>query len=1015
MRIELFGNLRITCHEQLVVSVNTNRLQSLLAFLLLHGEAPQPREQLAFTLWPESSEPQARTNLRQLIHHLRRALPADCCFLSADNHTVQWRRDPACSVDVAEFDAALERAAGCRARTDAEGEIQALKEGVRLYQDDLLRGSYDEWLLPKREDYRRQFAAALGRLAALLEDRRDYAEAIRHAERLVAFDPLLESHHQILIRLHTANHDRAGALRAYHQCMRVLRRELAVDPAPATRDLYNVALEAAAPANVPAVAPAPQTSSMVGRKREWGRLVECWHLAARAENRLAIILGEPGIGKSRLAEELHDWCARQGATVARARCYAAQGQLAYAPIAEWLRSSPLRAAVAELPQAQLAELARVLPEILTEHPAIQRPGPLTESWERRHLYESLNAVFGKASKPLLLWIDDLQWCDPDSFEWLDSFLRSEASRRTLMLGTVRPEETGRSHPFTRLMTEMQQSGRLLELPLSPLDREESAALSAQIAGHSLNDADLAGLYKATRGNPLFIVESVRAGLGSSDSAAGASPPRIHAVISARFAQLSATAYELTGFAAAIGQPFSIDLLAKATDWDEESLSRSLDELWQRRIVESHGPALYDFSHDRLREVAYAELSPVRQRFLHRRIARALEEMQAGDLEPVYGQLAAHYDNAGMPEQAVRCYVDAAAVARQRYAEAEAAGLLRRALALCRALPESTRRDRQELEVLVILGLSLATTLGYATAEVGETYERALALSLSLRERKHLLPVLSGAWVFQIVRGNVERSREHAQQVLDLAAEEGEPAFAMAGHFVMASSLFHLGRFSESESQIREALAGWKGAPHPALALFAGPDVGMFCRSYLAHILWHLGLGREALAASDHAVATARQISRPFALAIALNYAAMLHVFRREAREAQRWAEEAASVCREHAFAYYLSMAEILAGWSMAQLGDPHGGITRLRQGLDAFHATGAGLRLPFYHALLAEACERAGQIGEGLANISSGFAFLNRNGEAWAAPHLQRIHADLSAANLKVGAKSNRATGHPHS
>ena len=118
----------------------------------------------------------------------------------------------------------------------------------------------------------------------------------------------------------------------------------------------------------------------------------------RGETRLALILGEPGIGKSRLAEELHDWCARGDGAVARARCYAAQGQLAYAPIAEWLRAEPLRAACAQMPQSQLAELARVLPEILAENPGIQRPGPLTESWERHHLYEALTAAFARATE-----------------------------------------------------------------------------------------------------------------------------------------------------------------------------------------------------------------------------------------------------------------------------------------------------------------------------------------------------------------------------------------------------------------------------------------------------------------------------------------------------------------------------------------------------------------------------------------------------------------------------------------
>ena len=242
MRIELFNNLLITCAQEPVLTVNTNRLQSLLAYLLLNSESAQSREQLAYLLWPESSESQARTNLRQLLHHLRRALPAECCHLEADNHSVQWRRDPACTIDVVEFDAALANAADAAKRSDADRERAALEEAARLYQDDLLRSLYDDWLQPKREHYRRQLAHALSRLAILLEAGRDYPAAIRHAERLVALDPLAEAHHQALIRLHSRNHDRASALRAYHQCKQVLRRELGVDPDAATRELFEQVL-----------------------------------------------------------------------------------------------------------------------------------------------------------------------------------------------------------------------------------------------------------------------------------------------------------------------------------------------------------------------------------------------------------------------------------------------------------------------------------------------------------------------------------------------------------------------------------------------------------------------------------------------------------------------------------------------------------------------------------------------------------------------------------------------------
>src|SRR5439155_624145 len=162
----------------------------------------------------------------------------------------------------------------------------------------------------------------------------------------------------------------------------------------------------------------------------------------------------------------------------------------------------------------------------------------------------------------------------------------------------------------------------------------------------------------------FVLESVRARMEDGQSG-GAAPPRVHAVIAARLAQLSGPAYELAGLAATIGRSFTFDLLAKATDWDEDSLSRALEDLWQRRIIEGQGSGAYDYTHDLLREVAYAELSPVRRRFLHRRAGRALEELHAGGLEPVSGLLAAHYEAAGMPDEAIRHYLSAAGVARRQ--------------------------------------------------------------------------------------------------------------------------------------------------------------------------------------------------------------------------------------------------------------------------------------------------------------------------------------------------------------
>src|SRR3954451_12040033 len=295
MRISLFGNLRISYAGRPVTAVNTNRLHSLLAYLILHGDAPQPRERLAFVLWPASSESQARTNLRQLLHHLRRALPAECNLLVTDHFAVQWRQDASCAIDVVNFQAAIAEAGSARTEKDRAREIQCLTTAAQLYEDDLLPGLYDDWLTPLREDYRRRISEVLHRLATLFEEQKEYAAAIPWAERLVALDSLCESHHQLLIRLHAANHDRSSALRAYHQCMRVLRREMGVEPGPATLELFERILKTDAAASMERANSAAKpgrelqkVGALVGRADEWRVLVSAWQAVVNGGSRVAI-------------------------------------------------------------------------------------------------------------------------------------------------------------------------------------------------------------------------------------------------------------------------------------------------------------------------------------------------------------------------------------------------------------------------------------------------------------------------------------------------------------------------------------------------------------------------------------------------------------------------------------------------------------------------------------------------------------------------------------------------------
>jgi predicted ATPase len=245
------------------------------------------------------------------------------------------------------------------------------------------------------------------------------------------------------------------------------------------------------------------------------------------------------------------------------------------------------------------------------------------------------------------------------------------------------------------------------------------------------------------------------------------------------------------------------------------------------------------------------------------------------------------------------------------------------------------------------------------------------------------------------------ARQFSLEFLKLAEKELIPGLMPAGNFLLGSSLFHLGRLGDSLRCMNEAVRTTAGPAESILTLFAGGDVGVFCRSYLSHITWHCGDDNQALAHSGEAVKTAQAIRDPFSQAIALNYAAMLHVFRGESRSALEHGLEAVATCERYGFAYYLAMANILTGWARSAHGSVSDGLTQLREGLEGMRRLEAELRLPFYFKLLAEALSRADQISEALANLSTAFAFATKNKEEWAAADLYLVHGELLAAQGK--------------
>jgi predicted ATPase len=386
--------------------------------------------------------------------------------------------------------------------------------------------------------------------------------------------------------------------------------------------------------------------SLVGRDVEWRALLNAWHTASAGRPQLFLIRGEAGIGKSRLAEELSGWCGRQRITVLTARCYAGEGRLPYAPVADWLKSDALRSTLTRLDEASLTDVARLRPEIAAARPGIPAPDRALESWQRLRLFEALALTFRLAA-PLVLVLDDLQWADADTIEWLHYFLRSAGDTPCLFVGTLRDEEEPDNPPLGRLLGHLERDNLLTAIALGPLDRAATAQLAAEVADHPLDEAILAQTFETTEGHPLFIIERGLMELRRPPCAAGDDRlPRVQAVVEARLALLSEDARAAAEVASAVGRDFRFDILAQASDLEEDALVRALDELWRRHIVRVQADERWDFSHDRIREVTYGAIGPARRRLLHRRVAQGMELLFADRLDEVSASIAMHLERGG---------------------------------------------------------------------------------------------------------------------------------------------------------------------------------------------------------------------------------------------------------------------------------------------------------------------------------------------------------------------------------
>lgn len=1007
LQIQLLGGFNILYDNEPVTRINSPRLQSLLAYLILHADLPQLRQHLAFLLWPDTTESNARNNLRQFFYQLRHALPNSDRFLIADANIVSWKTDEDQVIDLQRFNWALRGAELAEKQGDTQAFRRALERVRACYHGDLLPGCYDDWITPERERYQKLYYNASQKLIHLLEAQRDYAAALQIAQELQRIDPLDESIYVSLLRLYGLSGDHTGARRTYQIAVDILQRELGVEPGDELRAAY----ERLQKLSIPIVPLRPEVTfgigsmKLVARRAEWQQMQAAWRRATNGDAHLFLITGEAGIGKSRLAEELFTWATSQGFATAYTRSYGAEGRLSLAPITEWLRSEAIHPHLATLDQVWLTEIARLLPELLVEHTGLARPEPISEYGRRQLFFEALARGLHAGSPPLLLWIDDLQWCDQDTLDWLHFILRFEPHYPLLILGTARSEESPPDHPLSLLTRQLRMENKVSTVELSALDAAETAKLASQVLGYGINETDTIHLFRNTEGNPLFVVETVRANMAGSQTVetstmdtsiyeAQVLPPRVQAVIVGRLVQLSPQARKVAEIGAAIGHHFTLDLLLHVVQESVDLVTQALDELWQKRIIREQSVNVFDFTHDKLREVAYFETSLPQRRLLHRHIAQALEVLGANNLEAVSAQIAVQYEQAGLFEQALPYFQRASFVAASMYANDEAIALLVRALALLSHFPSDAKRDSQELHMQLALSSLFSITKGWTSPDVEQCLNRAQILSDKVGDLEQKAQTLYGLEILYIVQARLDRVRDvHPEMHRLFVMTQG--SLPQNAGLMYAGTSFHMGHLLEARQQFESIIAVKDDKNFHSLLASQGWNHEVHGQSYLSHTLWCLGYPRLALNSIDATIDFAQKIGQPFDRAKAATYRALLHEWCAGFDTFYTNTEDAYLLTSEYRAPYYHAWASILLSFARAQQQPDADNLARLHDAIRTFTETGAHLRLPVYFSLLARAYYKADRFEDGLVALEQAFSESRKNKELWWDAELHRLRGEL--------------------
>jgi len=759
---------------------------------------------------------------------------------------------------------------------------------------------------------------------------------------------------------------------------------------------------------------------LVGRDEEIDLLTRRWERAKRGDGCAVLIRGEPGIGKSRIAQTILEQLSREPHTRLRYFCSPHHQESALYPIIAQLERAATfgrqdtdeeRLAKLEGMLAQAANDLNVVAPLFAELlsiPTIGRcPTPQLSPQKRKEktLYALLAQVEGLAARqPLLIVWEDVQWSDPTSRELLDLVVDRVASLSVLLIVTYRPEFTSSwvGHPHVTLLT------------LNRLSHWQSAEMIIHVTGGKAFPKEIADqIVDRTEGVPLFVEELtksvVESGLvvdaGDRFTVTGPVPwlkipTTLHGSLLSRLDRLAGTR-EVAQIAAALGRQFSHELISAVAGMPQQHLDDALAQLVRAELIFRRGTAPhaeYTFKHALVQDAAYSTLLRTRRQQLHGQIAATLEAQFPEIVETQPQVLARHCAEAGLVQKAVSYWLGAGRQAFARWAIVEAGVRLRKGLDVLSGMPDGTARQEQELSLQITLGNTLITTAffahGHGASEARAALVRARQLCERLDRPTQLGVVLYGQWVFDVAQGKFAESEYPAEKLRSLGEARNDLMWKYFGSGISGNACFGAGKFIEARTHLEKALSLWD----PKYRAFADnlPSYDPQVRTVigLSLTLSCLGYLDQARLRRDEALSEARRLS-PYTLAIALAFTSRSFWAIEGVKAVQtmlRSANELSAFSHQHGLPLVSTYADLIRGWCLGALGKTGEGIPLLLQGIAALGATAY---LPFYILTLAEVYGIAARPEEGLNHLAEAANVVETTAERWAEAEIHRLRGTL--------------------